>query len=104
MKDFVIAIGVLCLAPACFDGSGLERSGSSAMLGDGIVQVNVCSGPDAYSIDYDRAADHVITTVSETSNGRQLEVYTETNVVSSRTGEIVGTETSTTTFQLMPSN
>jgi hypothetical protein len=68
--------------------------------GDGTVQVNVCSGPDSYSIDYDRAADHVVTTVSDTAEGRMFEIYTETRLVSPSTGEVTGVEVSETNFTI----
>jgi hypothetical protein len=63
------------------------------------VSANVCSGPDSASIDYDRPADQVTINVSQTPEGRQYDLHTETVVVDEGTGERTDrVETSDTTF------
>lgn len=67
------------------------------------VSANVCSGMDSASIDYDRPADQVSVVVSQTPQGRQYDLHTETVLVDSVTGEATNeVETSDTTFVVAP--
>ncbi len=65
------------------------------------VSMNVCSGTDSASIDYDRPVDHVTATVQDTPNGRQYQFHTATATIDPATGDVTDqTETSDTTFVL----
>lgn len=65
------------------------------------VSANVCSGADSASIDYDLPAEQVSVVVTQTPEGRQFDVHTETPVVDMETGERSGAvETSDSTFVL----
>ncbi|MCC7072985.1 MAG: hypothetical protein IT383_16805 [Deltaproteobacteria bacterium] len=71
--------------PFSYDSEALDTPSLAA---------NVCSGPDGGSIDYDRPADRGTFVVSDTAEGREIAVHTET-VVDASTGE---TEVSDTSF------
>lgn len=71
--------------PFSYDAESLDTPSLAA---------NVCSGPDGGSIDYDRPADQGTLVVTETPQGREIAVHTET-VVDETTGE---TEVSDTSF------
>ncbi|OGQ09967.1 MAG: hypothetical protein A2138_20795 [Deltaproteobacteria bacterium RBG_16_71_12] len=66
----------------------------SSSLDTPSLAANVCSGPDGGSIDYDRPADRGTVVVSNTDEGRQIAVHTET-LLDETSGE---TEVSDTTF------
>ena len=66
----------------------------SSSLDTPSLAANVCSGPDGGSIDYDRPADSGTVVVSNTDEGRQIAVHTET-LLDETSGE---TEVSDTTF------
>lgn len=64
------------------------------------VSMNVCSGGDSSSIDYDRPVDHVTATVQETPEGRSYQLHTITaklNELGEPTNDV---EESDTTFVL----
>lgn len=63
------------------------------------LAANVCSGPSGGSIDYDRPADRGTIVVSDTPEGRQIAVHTETDV-DEMDAENGGVEISDTTFVL----
>ena len=65
------------------------------------VSMNVCSGDDSSSIDYDRPVDHVTATVQDTPDGRTYQMHTVTAKIDPQTGEpTTETEESDTTFVL----
>ena len=45
------------------------------------VSMNVCSGGDSSSIDFDRPVDHVTATVQQTPQGRTVQLHTSTAVL-----------------------
>lgn len=64
------------------------------------LAANVCSGPSDSSIDYDRPADRGTLVVSDTPEGRQIAVHTETVLTDEMGVATGGVETSDTTFVL----
>src|SRR5205807_1848053 len=55
-----------------FDASSLDPQ---------TVTMNVCSGNDTSSIDYDTPVDHVTATVTPTSAGKTIALHTETHTI-----------------------
>ena len=62
------------------------------------VSMNGCSGGDSSSIDYDRPADHVTATVTQSPEGRQIQLHTETAKLDAAGNPTTDIETSDTTF------
>lgn len=64
------------------------------------IAANVCSGPDDGSIDYDRPADRGTVVVTDTPEGRQIAVHTETELTDEMGSPSGGMEVSDTSFVL----
>ena len=65
------------------------------------ISMNVCSGNDPSSIDYDRPVDHVTATITDGDAGRTVALHTETHTIDPQTGAATdGIETSDASFVL----
>ena len=60
--------------------------------------MNVCSGGDSSSIDFDRPVDQVTATVQQTPQGRTVQLHTETHTLDGSGNPTADVQTSDTQF------